>query len=289
MIEKINLEWIKSFVFFAESGSVEEAASKLGLTQPAITQHLSKLDSALPQSLFEKRGKRKVLSDYGKDFYRGTSKELRLIDDILRVSKFAESDEKNVTLRLGVHDEIYYRICTHLEFDGQLEVYNQHSAASINALQKREIDIAVSRFIPDSSDVIAAKWFTDTFVLAYPASWQKEIDKSGLKETLLKKKFIQHMGGTEPVSEVLRILDLPSEKLILGHKLTNWLALIKLVQDGHGWSIVPSSFEFSAKIQISPLMAKGVPKTQYYILYHKSVRQFPGFQRLLASMMAAMK
>lgn len=289
MIEQINLEWLKSFVYFADCGGVESAASKLGITQPAVTQHLSKLNAVLPQSLFERDGKKKILSDYGKEFYRKLSKELRGIDDILRTSRFEGVSEQDSRIRIGINNEIYYRICDKLDFNGQLEVYNTRGSLALQALLKREVDIAVSRSVPDSADVVAVKWFTDTYVLAYPKSWQKEIDQDGLKEVLLEKRFILNFDGKAPVQEVLEAIGLPLERLRCGHQLTDWLAVIKLIQDGQGWAVVPSSFEFPPKIQVQTLNSKNIPKTQFFILYHKSVRQFPGFHNLLSSMIAALK
>jgi DNA-binding transcriptional LysR family regulator len=287
MIEKIDLEWIKSFVYFAESNSVEEAALKLGLTQPAITQHLSKLDRVLPNSLFERHGKRKVLSERGREFYRDLSKELRNMDDILRKSQFEGAKESDVSIRLGINNEIYFRICDKLDFNGQLEVYNLRSPLALKWLLTREVDIAVSRTVPDSTEIIAVKWFTDTFVLAYPKSWQKDIEREGVKAVLLKRKFILNIDGRAPVEEVLEAMDLRPQYLRYSHKLTDWLALIKLVQDGRGWAIVPSSFELPPKVKMQTISSKSIPKTQFYILYHKSVRQYPGFQNLLTSMITS--
>ncbi|MGZ3775236.1 MAG: LysR family transcriptional regulator [Pseudobdellovibrionaceae bacterium] len=289
MIEKINLEWIKSFVYFAESGGVEEAAIKLNLTQPAITQHLSKLNAILPYSLFERQGKRKILSEYGREFYYGISKELKIIDDILRTSRFEGVNESDVTIRLGINNEIYYRICDKIEFDGQLEVYNHRSPEALKALLKRDVDVAITRVVPDSTELIAVKWYSDTFVLVHPKTWQREIDKEGLKPTLLKKKFILNLDSKAAIDEVLGIMNFLPQHLKYGHKLSNWHALIKLVEDGNGWAIVPSSFELSSKLQVVSINSKSVPKTQFYIIYHKSVRHFPGFQGLLSSMVASLK
>lgn len=289
MIEKIDLEWIKSFVYFAESAGVEEAASKLGLTQPAITQHLAKLDSALPHSLFERRGKRKALSEYGRKFYIDLSKELRIIEDLLRASKFESAKEKDVTIRLGLNKDIYYRICDKIEFGGQLEVYNQRSADAVQALLKREVDIAVGRVAPDSGDVIATKWYSDCFVIIYPKSWDKDFRNGELKDNLSKRNFILNNESPGRISEVLISMGLPPQDLSIQHKLTDWYSILKLVQDGRGWSIVPSSFELSPKIQSKAVPSKGLHRTQFYILYHKTVRNFPGFQNLLISMLASMK
>jgi len=243
----------------------------------------------MPQSLFERHGKRKHLSPYGREVYKGLSTHLRSIDDVLRKSKFGNAKESDVTIRLGVNNEIYYRICNKLSFSGNLEVYNQRSAAALSALLKRELDMAVCRVVPDSNDIIAVKWYSDTFVIAYPKVWINEIEKSDLKTVLLKRRFILNLESKSAVEESLLAMDLLPGNVRYGNKLTDWLAVLKLVREGHGWSIVPSSFEFTDKIETAPIGSKSIPKTQFYILYHKSVRNFAGFQPLLASMLTSLK
>lgn len=289
MLEKIDLDWLKTFVFFADSDGVEETAQKLGITQPAVTQHLKKLEAALAQDLFTKQGKRKILTDYGRELHKSASLHLRNLDDVLRSSRFEQSAERNVTLRLGIHKEIYYRICDKINFDGQLEVHTLRTDEALQKLLKRELDIAIGRYAPDSSEIISVKWFSDSFIVIYPKSWADEIESKGLRETLKKKNFMYNLEGEQAALEALHSIDLSVDELRVTHKVSDWFSFFKLVRTGHAWGFAPSSFDLSPGISSTNISTRALPKTQFFILYNRTIRNYPGFQKFLASIKEAMK
>lgn len=284
MLEKINLEWAKSFVVFVESAGIEQAAARLGITQPAVSQHLSKLAAALDVQILQKQGTRKVLTQQGTELYRGLSQQLKSMDDLLRIAKFEGAKEKDVRLRLAINKEIYYRICDKMHFDGQLEVSNLRSSAAVGALLRREVDIAVGRIVPDSADIVAVKWYSDTFTVAYPAPWQKEVDAQGLKVVLSRRPFVLNQETQQTVEDALIAMDFLLANLTVNRQVTDWTSIFRLIEVGQGWSVVPTSFQRTAKIRLAQIPPRNLPKTQFYILYHRSVRNFPGFRRLLESM-----
>src|SRR4051812_45147044 len=100
-MQNFDLEWIRSFVSFAEAGGVEEAAIKIGITQPAISQHLAKLESSVGSPIFERDGRRKILNQNGKALYIQLSRNLKSINEVLRSAQFKTAEEEQVTLRLG--------------------------------------------------------------------------------------------------------------------------------------------------------------------------------------------
>ena len=287
MIEKIDLEWLKTFVTFAECAGVDEAAAKLKVTQPAITQHLNKLEAFLPRKLFSKQGKRKVLTEFGWEFYKNCSQYLKNIDELLRNSKFLNVDPRDVIIRMGMNREIFYRISNKIKFDGQLDIYNQRSGDAIKSLLKREIDVAVSRVAPDSTDIIAVKWFSDNFVLAFPKEWMRLVDKKGLKETIIEKNMLFNVDSESQVELALNYLGIDFNKTIISHRLRDWFVTIKLIESGGGWGIIPNSFSIDSKVTTIPVLHKHLPKTQFYIIYHRSVRNYPGFKELIESMLSA--
>lgn len=287
MIENMNLEWIKTFVFFAESAGVDETAKKMGLTQPAVSQHLTKLEAHLPQRLFSKDGKKKILTPFGKEFYKNASLHLRNIDELLRSTKFLNAAQNDVTFRLGLNREILYRICDKIQIAGKLEIKNVPSDKAAEELTKRSLDIAVSRFVPDSADIIAVKWFTDNFVLIYPKSWAADIAKHGLSH-LQKKAFVMYGGMEEQTQTFLMSLGIPTTDLKKSFTLTDWFSFIKLVEKGQAWGFAPSSFEFSKNVQTAPLPNKAQSKSQFYLLYHRTVRNYSGFQDLLEKLLLSM-
>ncbi len=64
----IHLAFIQSFVTVARGGSFRSAASRLFVTQPAISQHIQSLEKNLGIALFERRGRRLFLTPAGHVF-----------------------------------------------------------------------------------------------------------------------------------------------------------------------------------------------------------------------------
>jgi DNA-binding transcriptional LysR family regulator len=60
------LEYLRSFVIFVESRNIVEAAQELRISQPLLSLHLKGLEEALGLSLFEFKGKKKILNSSGK-------------------------------------------------------------------------------------------------------------------------------------------------------------------------------------------------------------------------------
>lgn len=260
------------------------AAHKIGITQPAVSQHLAKLESTIGSSLFERQGKRKVLNRAGDELYQHLSKDLRSIEDALRTAEHKTALEEDVKVRIALNRDIYFRICDKLAFDGEIEVFHHGSAAAVTSLLRREVDIAVSRIVPDSVEIIASKWFSDKFTVIYPKGWKQ----FGDKKSFLEKPFIMNLQSQEAIEEILLSMEIIPSQLRINRKLTDWLSLLRLVESGVGWSIAPSSFELSTKVQSLPIASKNWPTTQFYILYHRSIRNFAGVQKLIRSMIQSL-
>ena len=61
----INLEWYRSFIEVYRVGTVSGAAQVLHLTQPAVSQHVAALESALGNPLFQRTPRRMVPTEAG--------------------------------------------------------------------------------------------------------------------------------------------------------------------------------------------------------------------------------
>lgn len=64
----MNLDLLRTFVVAADALNFTKAAEVLHLTQPAVSQHVKELESTLRQPLFERRGRRVMLSLAGEAF-----------------------------------------------------------------------------------------------------------------------------------------------------------------------------------------------------------------------------
>ncbi|NPV59452.1 MAG: LysR family transcriptional regulator [Actinobacteria bacterium] len=84
----MNTDSLRQLIALAETGSFSEAASKLGVTQPAISLTVKKIEADLDVRLFQRRGNRYIPSDMGRVFLDHARKvveaEDRMMADLAR-------------------------------------------------------------------------------------------------------------------------------------------------------------------------------------------------------------
>jgi len=78
----MNLGDLKAFVAVAEAGSVNRAAAKLNLTQPAVTRRVQSLEAAIGVALLDRSSKPPTLTEDGRRALAYGRKVLHAIDDL---------------------------------------------------------------------------------------------------------------------------------------------------------------------------------------------------------------
>src|SRR5215475_628578 len=66
----MDFKRLQTFVTVAEQGSVSKASGRLHITQPALSRHLKALQEELDLRLFERVGRRLVLTGEGEQFLK---------------------------------------------------------------------------------------------------------------------------------------------------------------------------------------------------------------------------
>lgn len=100
----LDLNLLRVFAVVAEAGSVTEAASRLYLTQPAVSAALRRLTTAVGAPLFVRNGRGLALTSRGERLRAGMKPHLQaLIDAALSPATF-DVKTSDRTLRLGLSD-----------------------------------------------------------------------------------------------------------------------------------------------------------------------------------------
>lgn len=66
----LSIGYLKTFLEIVKRGSFTEAAKRLGVTQPAVSLQIQRLEAELATTLFERRESGVVLTPAGEEFYR---------------------------------------------------------------------------------------------------------------------------------------------------------------------------------------------------------------------------
>lgn len=141
---------LHNFLLVAENGSFTQASKQFGISQPALTKSIKKLEDLYQVQLFKRMARGVILTDYGELLLRRTraaQNELNYAKeeiDRIRFGTYAH-------LRIGCGPlwamTIVPEILSQLEkeFDGiKAEVTMDHSSSLLNLLDEHMIDVAVS-------------------------------------------------------------------------------------------------------------------------------------------------
>jgi DNA-binding transcriptional LysR family regulator len=78
----VNFEWYRSFIAVYRVGTVSGAAQVLHLTQPAVSQQLAALESALATPLFQRTPRRMVPTESGMRLYNQVADAIERLESV---------------------------------------------------------------------------------------------------------------------------------------------------------------------------------------------------------------
>jgi LysR family hydrogen peroxide-inducible transcriptional activator len=78
----MELEQLRHFLKVAERGNFTRAAEEIGLSQPALSRSIARLEEELGQPVLERRTRQTVLTDAGTALARTAKRVLAMLDDV---------------------------------------------------------------------------------------------------------------------------------------------------------------------------------------------------------------
>lgn len=159
----INFEWYRSFVAIYRSGTVTSAAQARFLTQPAISQHLNALETAIGQKLFQRSPRKMLPTKQGKMLY---SRMAPAMDSLEKVS----GQLKDVALS----DEVVVRLGTPLDYFYQVGLEKLHNAAFSLQVELGETAAMIKRLSNGRLDAVIATTQTQNDNLDYMSIGQED-------------------------------------------------------------------------------------------------------------------
>ena len=100
-MEWLNYHHLLYFKTVAKEGTVAEAARKLNLARPTVTAQIRQLESAFGKPLFEQRGRRLALTDFGERVLTHAEEIFDCGEDLMRMVR-EEKEERTERLVVGL-------------------------------------------------------------------------------------------------------------------------------------------------------------------------------------------
>lgn len=127
----VSLEWYRSFVEVYRVGTVSGAAQVLHLTQPAVSQHVAALESALGYPLFQRMPRRMVPTEAGKRLY---TEVIAAIERLESITAKATTIDAPQILRIGTPQEFFAQMVLHHLPQSFQWLYRIHFGLTENAI-----------------------------------------------------------------------------------------------------------------------------------------------------------
>jgi len=169
--DPLEIRHLRYFLAVAEAGSFSRAADRLGISQPGISQQMRDLEAGLRVSLFQRRGKRILLTSTGIIFQEHARAILRQVENFLQ-ELGSEPGQLRGALHLGVVPILNVALVPHLlglfaaAHPGISLTVEEISSTEIEtALEEGRMDVGLGFLTRHSPNLRYERLCTDQFAL----------------------------------------------------------------------------------------------------------------------------
>lgn len=141
----IDFEWYRSFLAIYRIGTVTDAATARGLTQPAVTQHLAALEAVVGEALFTRTARRMVPTERGKALYTEVAQAVESLERISQRLRRSPQDKRPL-IHLGAPREYFAAVALARLASVPLRLWIQFGIARdlLDRLQRGDLDLVIA-------------------------------------------------------------------------------------------------------------------------------------------------
>jgi DNA-binding transcriptional LysR family regulator len=240
--DKINLHRLAIFVSVAETGSMSAAAEKFGMSQPAVSQAIAKLEEVSGLDLFDRSIRPPVLTLRGSIFFKHASdvvESIRRLQGGLRLEKAAQLP----VLRVGMLNSFAttlgpFIIKSLQETAVQWFVDTGYEASRVIALLDRRCDFVITADeTPTPPGLIVLPLFSESYRIILPA----DPDSAGksVLERMAGMSMIRFGRDPHMLSRIDHWLTAAGIETNARYHLDTVEGAAQMVVSGLGWSLLP--------------------------------------------------
>lgn len=248
----MNLQHLKYFMELVELKNYKETATKLNISQSALSKAIKTLEEELDIQLFEKSGKKNHLNKYGKIFYNYVNTGLKSIDDGIHQLNLLSNKNKN-TISIGavyscltqcvpISISEFQSKYPYVKFDCREGISENISKDLLDS----KIDIGLVTdlsYILDHKNVEKAKLLSYQALLAVPKNHYLAEKKEVSYMDIVNEPFVSYSDSSDQgriLKKILNSYNLPSPKNIKV-EYNNESLILSAVQKGIGIGLVSNT------------------------------------------------
>ena len=272
----LDLGSLRIFIETAKDCNMTRAAGALGISQPAVSAAIKKIEAALGSPVFDRDRRPIQLTTAGRLLWNRSFLILEQLDDLTRSIQFS-LESKRPDLRLGASDCMSACVCPALtdylltEAEN-LSVRTGSTPKVTDLLKHKAIDIGLSSdSIEDVPRFQALHFLTERFLFVLPRSLTRSRKISCTQELIAAVEKLPYLRfGQETFDFVQSERIYRSLHFIDQRKIevdTNF-AMIELVARGKGWTILPplSMWMVSQRLDEVDFLSLNIEATRRYFV-----------------------
>ncbi|MGL6094955.1 MAG: LysR family transcriptional regulator [Fimbriiglobus sp.] len=263
----MELHRLRYFVAVAETGSFTRAAEREGVTQPSLSQQILELEKSLNTRLFDRLGRKVVLTAAGEQLLPAAQAVLTAVADAERAVRSRDGGE----LRAGAIPTVapYLLPAVARKFlkthPGRLRLLEDRTERLLEALLAGELDVGVMALPIRDDRLHVEKLFSESLLLAIPSDHRLAGHETIRLKDVAEEPFLVldglHCFGDQVFSLCRRAGGFEPRVVCKGEQLGT---LLEMVAVGVGVTVVPemaAAAETSKKRVYRPLAAPAPTRT----------------------------
>lgn len=262
-VSKLSLRLLDIFIAVAEDETMSAAGVRLGMSQAAVSQAITQLESILGITLFDRSVRPPALTLVGTSVLRSAREVLAKLRELEDAARHGANGRVPL-LRLGMLDSFTSTAGSSMllrlsETAREWTVTSGYKGTSMQALLDRQADVIITSEERLPAGILALPLLTESFTLVLPRSYSGPLDD--VAHIAREVPFIRygrdsHMGGG-----IQRYLARVGAEPKTRYQFDTTDAALHMVADGFGWTIMTpliylKSMVSSNTVVVEPIRGK---------------------------------
>jgi DNA-binding transcriptional LysR family regulator len=289
----MDFKSLQTFVTVCDCGTVSKAATRLRLTQPALSRRIKALQEALGLTLFDNLGRRLLLTSEGKEFLRHSRALLAQTEAVLAAGRALGGGRAGV-LRIGgaPHTLAAFFPSFVTKYEKQnpgvrIRLFEAGAAKLLTMIEQGELHFAVT--LPLGHDHLAKRLIpaVQLLVLAAPRSRYGKAGRVDIRTLADAPLLVMPPGYAtrETFDAACRIAGVHGSVAFESATLST---LAAFAEAGHGVAIVPATFRSKGeRVRIARLELRRKPVTMPLAILWDDNKPLPRFAENFPELFAA--
>ena len=257
-------------------GSLTKAAEVVGITQPAVSNALSRLREKFDDDLFVRTGTGMVPTQKTENIIADIQSALTLMQQsVNQPNSFDPAiTERNFKLSLGDITEgrvLPYMMKEIYKNAPNISVgsYNYRRIDQVHALATNNLDFVVDPVIPDSDEINSYKVFQDYFVVIHREGHPIQKIKNLTVDHLLSQKFINVSNRRKGLHMVDLELEKTGHRRDIALRCQHFLIAPEIIRETDAVIMATHSFAKSNDLPFVEIPQE-LPPMEYFLSWHKN-------------------